>query len=617
MIQRIGRRKYNIYAFDVESHNDEESISKGETSIWLASFIDNNSKIDNEDSYFYDMESCIDKWEELSTKPRNAKTRPINNICIYIFNLAFEWSFILPVLLKKGFTFKEQIEKQDEYVFNSVSTKSCSSVWEATLKFSKKGGYVKFRDMSKTFSGSLRKVAKSFGLPTQKGDIDYRLNRLHGHKVTTEEKEYCFKDTRIIIDMLLILQEKGDKDFFNTISSASYSCKKMLRYAFPHAYRPLKTYRLDKYFPLLDKEESEFVRKSVEGGLTYPTRDYQFKNVKNLIHIDAHQMHPSQMATKLFPRGFGEYFKGKPTNTISRINCCRVLISYTDAPLYSNIKLIGREITDREEITIWDFEIPTMFKVYKDLKIEFIDGYSYKSNFLPMKQYYIDNYEKRKVAKANNDAFNINFYKLLNNSTYGKFLEHGHNEIIENCINKDGVIDSIISLKSEDKQKINATYTYLPVGSCIPAYSRVCLIETALKFGIENLVYFDTDSIFLLKTPETEKILSTLNLNDELGGWGREADMSIAQFTAPKRYKGEELQEDGTTKLCVHMAGINFPENEMPTYDELDLETGHYSVNGKLRAKGGTLIIFKDKQLQIQKKYLANYNKNSKILKDK
>ena len=62
---RINRKKYKCYAFDIESHNDEESIRKRETSMWLGCLIDENSKIDDESSYLYDMDSFIDKIEEL------------------------------------------------------------------------------------------------------------------------------------------------------------------------------------------------------------------------------------------------------------------------------------------------------------------------------------------------------------------------------------------------------------------------------------------------------------------------------------------------------------------------------------------------------------------------
>ena len=138
-------------------------------------------------------------------------------------------------------------------------------------------------------------------------------------------------------------------------------------------------------------------------------------------------------------------------------------------------------------------------KVYEDLEITYIDGYCYKARFLPWRNYVADNYRDRLVAKKNNDTFNTLFYKLLNNAgAYGKFLEKPHNEIFANDINALGIIDSNIIPKDEKDLKINARYTYIPVGSCIPAYSRVSLIETALLFGWKKIVYFDTDSIFCL-----------------------------------------------------------------------------------------------------------------------
>ena len=69
MIQRIKRKKYDIYAFDLESHNDEESIAKNETSMWLGCMINEKSTM-NDDVFFYDIDSFIDKLEEMSSKKR-------------------------------------------------------------------------------------------------------------------------------------------------------------------------------------------------------------------------------------------------------------------------------------------------------------------------------------------------------------------------------------------------------------------------------------------------------------------------------------------------------------------------------------------------------------------
>ena len=105
---------------DVESHNDEESRRKRETSIWLGCLINEDSKEDDESSYFYTIEEFLDRCEQLTIKKRRTanETRKIKNLCVYIYNLSFEWSFILPVLIKRGFTFNGDIDESSENCFN-------------------------------------------------------------------------------------------------------------------------------------------------------------------------------------------------------------------------------------------------------------------------------------------------------------------------------------------------------------------------------------------------------------------------------------------------------------------------------------------------------------------
>ena len=88
MIHRIGKRKFKIYAFDLESHNDIESIEKAETSMWLGCLLDENSKQDDPNSYVYSIEEFVDKLDYLSS-PKKRKnhndTRETKNICIWIY----------------------------------------------------------------------------------------------------------------------------------------------------------------------------------------------------------------------------------------------------------------------------------------------------------------------------------------------------------------------------------------------------------------------------------------------------------------------------------------------------------------------------------------------------
>ena len=637
---RINRKKFNCYAFDIESHNDEESIKNKTTSMWLGCLIDENSKMEDESSYLYDMPEFLRRIEELSTPKRQhgEKKKPCRNICIWIYNLAFEWSFILPVLLEAGFKYKEIINNDDEFVFNTVSTHSVSSVWNVTLKFTKKSGIVIFRDLAKIYGGGLGNVAKAFGLPTQKGEIDYRLNRLHGHIVTKEEKEYCFKDTRIIIDILLIMQERSDKYFFNSMSMASYSMRMMIKYGWPRSTHPYAKYR--EMYPELDEKESSFIRNAVSGGITYAPERWQFKDIKqNIIHIDKNSMHPSSAYYNKFAYGYGEYKKGRPDNYADYANCCHVLISYYGVKLHSVIQLIGIKYIDDYELTLWDFEIETMKKCYENLEIKYIDYYRYKKKPLPWKKYYAFCYYARLNAKKKHDDFNVLYYKLLMNSSYGKSLEHGHMESYENCLDNEGIITSITHQKElkegQELKEYNAKYTYLPYGSMIPAYSRCDLIELALKLGYEKVVYFDTDSIFFIDDEETRanmaKYMPTQNF---LGGWKVEEILTRAQFTAPKRYKAENDKGD----VYIKAGGINFIQylqqkakeeglSELEdikeyvnkyhfNFEEINIISSVWKVQRAFRVRGGTIIEFQDKEISVPKKYIDTYNKNVKIEKD-
>ena len=607
MIERLGKKKFKIYAMDIESHNDDESIAKQETSIWLGAHIDETSVQEDERSYFYSIEQWLDIVDDC-TKVKYAKNRQrlTKNACVYIYNLSFEWSFILPKLLERGFKWKDNITKDDEFVYNSTTTKSCSSVWLVNIKFGKRNGILMLRDLAKIFGGGLANVAKSFGLPTQKGEIDYRLNRLHGHIVTDEEKEYVFKDCRIIIDILLEMQRREDRFFFSSASMATYSMKNLLKFGYPHACKPYVEFR--KEYPFLDKTETEFIRHAVEGGIAYAPENWQYKIINTKLgHIDMHQAHPSSAYLNRFPYGKGEYYKGSPP--VNKISCVHCYITYTGVKLHSIIKLIGWNFVTDYEIWVWTPEIPTMFKCYENLKIEYVDGYAYNTKLLKWRKYYEFNFNQRLKAKATGDKFNTLYYKLLNNSSYGKFLEKGHNELFENVIDCDGKINSMVHRK--DEEEIDAKYTYVPVGALIPAYSRIRLIETAFALGWENVVYFDTDSIFFVWNEETEKAWSKQNQENALGGWGWEELIDRAQFAAPKRYKTET-----NNVVTVKAGGINFGKYLADRglmgfeFEETNIVSSKWQVQRAYRVKGGTLIEFQEKEMRVPKKYERIYKQN-------
>lgn len=606
---KLGHQRFRVFALDFETHNDEESLAKNETSIWLSCLIDEESTPDS-DVFDYTMDEVLARLERMSEK---------DNLLIYVYNLSFEWSFILPVILSKGFSWKAELGKDDCYSFTSVTTKTATSVWQAELRFGPKSKRVVLRDLSKLYGGGLGKLAKDMGIPTQKGEIDYTLNRLHGHIVTQEEKVYCFKDCRIVVEVLL--KQLEDKDFWLSVSAASYSMRHMIRKGYPRSKNPYGLYRTE--YPRLEPTEEEFVRHAVSGGISYATPRYQFLEIKDrLIHIDGRQMHPSSAYLNKFPFGYGRYGKGKPAPSPFFISCCHVKVSYDDVRLHSVIKLIGTPFVTDYELWLWDFEIPTFLKAYVNVKVEYIDYYRYFARELPWKDFYRENFEGREKEKAFGHPDLALRYKLLNNSSYGKLIEHGHQYDRENIITEQGTIDSIDHENLE--RPYDGKYTYVPVGACIPAYSRVRLIETALLFGWENVVYFDTDTIVVVDNEKTRKVLATLDFGKHLGAWGRENDILAAQFAAPKRYK---TIEEGKG-LVVHAAGFqvktkvkigeddegNDITRDVP-FEEINIVSSDWLVQRAYRARGGTLIRFQPKRMEVQMKYqeLAKRNLGGRI----
>ena len=596
MIISLKRKQYTIKALDFETHNDDVSVKNRETGVWLGCYIDENSTEDDENSYIYSVKDLLNRI--------NKDTENNSNLLVYIYNLSFEWSFILPVLLELGFQFRASIGSKDELVYTSITNKTVTSVWSATIKIGKKNGVCEFRDLAKLYAGGLANVAKSLGLPEQKVEgFQYNLDRRFDHVVTKGEKHYCFIDTKIVIDVVKIMYDKGDIDFFKSLSASSYSMLKLVSLGYKRSFKPYKSFRKD--YPILDEKEIDFLGHAKAGGICYATPRYMFVNInKPILHIDAHQMHPSSAYLNYFPYGKGEYGVGYPKFEVTKMYILHVKVSYSGVKFHSIIKLIGNDITEDSELWLWDFELSLMYEVYNNLEVQYIDYYCYKSKVLPWRKFYRINYEMRKIAKSKKDMLESNRRKLLNNGSYGKMGENPHNIIFQNYIKSDGTIDSLEVPK--DEPKAVAKYSYLPLNTAIPAYSRVCLIRTALKFGVENVIYFDTDSIFCIYNEQTQKVWESelINKKDELGGWGLEEISKSGQFTAPKRYK--LLTNDN--EVILKMAGIN-TEETFP-YEEINILDSTWEIKRAYKAKGGTVIDLQKKEMKVDKKYLSIYKNN-------
>ena len=134
-------------------------------------------------------------------------------------------------------------------------------------------------------------------------------------------------------------------------------------------------------------------------------------------------------------------------------------------------------------------------------------------------------------------------------------------------------------------------------------------------------------------------IHTQINQKDELGGWALEEIIGRCMFTAPKRYKTQLLGKETINVSNVKAGGINFDDYlnskfgetikvmmkddpsitqkeaisrlEIP-FEEINITNDKFQVQRALRCKGGTIIVFQEKEMSIQKKYRQIYEKNVK-----
>lgn len=119
---------------------------------------------------------------------------------------------------------------------------------------------------------------------------------------------------------------------------------------------------------------------------------------------------------------------------------------------------------------------------------------------------------------------------------------------------------------------------------------------------------------------------------DFLNGWAMEEMIDRCQFTAPKRYK---TLVNG--KATIKSGGVNFnkykadriddyiKENELEVteeerklliekydipYEEVNIISSTWEVQRAYRVKGGTIIEFQVKKMQVNDKYKNIYEKN-------
>jgi hypothetical protein len=109
-------------------------------------------------------------------------------------------------------------------------------------------------DSLKKLPFPVKVIAKAFALPIEKGDIDYKAYRAVGHTITEDEFKYIKNDIEIVAEALDI-QFKQDMVKMTVGSDALGSFKDFV---------DKKVFK--RYFPILDVDIDDTIRKAYRGG---------------------------------------------------------------------------------------------------------------------------------------------------------------------------------------------------------------------------------------------------------------------------------------------------------------------------------------------------------------
>ncbi len=503
---------------------------------------------------------------------------------------------------------------------------------------------LKFYDSLKLIPNSLdeigRKIIKLDEMFYKlKDEFDYEYIRPYNYKLNTKEKCYIFNDVYILKEFI---RQYYIKNNLNGYTASSIAFNNMLNYIFPDEKDKYKAFE-KIYPPIKDIEVKKIIDSSYSGGFTYGNSNLLGLIINKEGHsIDINSSYPYAMKNKPLPYDLPKYQKGKIKLDeeynigIQRIvfdgfkrkngsnigfiqigKCCNFNIDIKKAGLKKNQYMDSNFDSDENLMTFnyeccyTNFELDLLMQAYdfyvykrdengniikgkRNLKKGLIykDGITFKSMIGHLGNFIDDCVERKIKYKKEKNECGKTVAKRDMNSQYGKFGS-SYERIIYNY-----VLDEKSNLfKHERKYENENEYDYeekrkyyKPYASFTTSYGRCRLIKVIMeieeKYGSENFLYCDTDSIYTTLTIEELKTLHIKIDGDELGAWDIEKEFYNFKCIGAKKYilYGKDNGEsDKKIGLIQHCAGL-------PNDEQLKLNFFNFNLGEKFMKKQKTKV---------------------------
>lgn len=472
-------------------------------------------------------------------------------------------------------------------------------------------------------------------------EYDYKKVRLEGHKLDYIEKAYLYNDVYILKEFVrqfyLPLNTKQ-----TTASSIAFEKFIQSKFGEKGAYKAFT----DVYPDLFDyKKVYEIIKDSYKGGWTQANKKYLGKEVicNNSVSIDINSSYPSVVRYKPLPYGVPILHKGlknlkddelailtihfdgfknnNKDDLIGHIQCgaLNTEIFKTNGTdyLHTNFidgKMVGtnkKSASHNYKISIWNFELENLLetmsfyeyeKTYnKDLDIYYNTdkikkGFTVESSLvfkcnIGFFGEQVDEFTKMKIeGKLEGNNAKTSFAKLCLNSFYGKLASNP--ERMERMIKFNN--EGLACFENTDVSYLAEKKYYASFSSCVTAWARVNLRTTLYKIGYNNVLYFDTDSLYTKVNAEYIKNkCGDILHSTELGKWDIEKEYNKFKAIGAKKYiyNGRTYGEKGNFKINCKCAGLPSDVRAKATFETFYLGNTFYGKKSKKRVVGGYTLI--------------------------
>lgn len=500
------------------------------------------------------------------------------NRVIWFHNLKFDGTFLLDELLRRGYEHTDSKYRLAHGQFKTLISDmgmfySITVCWET-------GFTTEFRDSYKKINMRVEEVAKAFGLPMSKGELDYEKVRPVGYQPNDEEIDYLNRDVSIMAHAMKTTSDAGMTKL--TIGSDSLAEYK----------RIIGSKTFDRMFPRFGEHMDGEIRRAYRGGFTYADPRFVQQRTRSGFVLDVNSLYPSVMWDCVLPYGEPQFVNGRVTTTEDR-PLAIFSVTFTAKLKPNHIPCIQIKGSNRfvateylrhikEPVTLMctnvDFDL---WSDHYDIDVlAWNDGWLFKGS-VGLFEDYISKWSEVKMTSTGGKR---EIAKMHLNTLYGKFATNPK-------------VASKIPYLDEDRVKFETgpqemrAPVYTAMGVFITAYARDKTIRAA-QANYDVFAYADTDSLHLL----TDELPADLDIHDtKMGSWALEYRFESAYFIRPKAYL--QRKPDGTYKNAI--AGLPVATTRKMTFDHV---FDGAMISGKLRPKtvpGGVVLLPEEFRLKL------------------